>query len=148
MKKHFCVSVYVYNPKNSKFLLVKHRKAGKWLQPGGHVEPNEDPEEAALREIFEEIGLRVKLVGKRFSRKQDFILPLALQKNMVEEDHIHIDVVYLAYPTENQKEVINYEETEGLEWFTLDQITDDNFETFDDVKYWCSKIIDDSENII
>lgn len=80
MKKHFCVSVYVYNPKNSKFLLVKHRKAGKWLQPGGHVEPNEDPEEAALRETFEETGLRVKLVGKRFPRKQDFILPLALQK--------------------------------------------------------------------
>lgn len=80
MKKHFCVSVYVYNPKNSKFLLVKYRKAGKWLQPGGHVEPNEDPEEAALRETFEETGLRVKLVGKRFPRKQDFILPLALQK--------------------------------------------------------------------
>lgn len=143
MEKHFCVSVYVYNPKNSKFLLIKHRKTGKWLQPGGHIEPNEDPEEAALRETFEETGLHVKLIGKRFPREQDFIVPLTLQKNMVEENHIHIDFVYLAHPIENQKEVINYDETEGLEWFTLDQITDNEFATFDDVKYWCSKIAHD-----
>lgn len=140
MKKHFCVSVYIYNPKSRKFLLIKHRKLGKWIQPGGHIEPNEDPEEAALRETFEETGLNVKLVGKKFPREQDFIFPLALQKNIVEENHIHIDFVYLAYPKENQKEIINYNETEGLEWFTLDQIVNDNFETFDDVKYWCSKI--------
>ena len=140
MKKHFCVSVYVYDPKNSKFLLIKHRKTGKWLQPGGHIEPNEDPEEAALRETFEETGLRVRLVGRKFPREQDFIKPLALQKNVVEENHIHIDVVYLAHPTETQTESINYDETEGLEWFTLEQITDDNFDTFDDVKYWCSEI--------
>ena len=140
MKKHFCVSVYVYNPKSRKFLLIKHRKLGKWIQPGGHIEPNEGPAEAALRETFEETGLNVKLVGKKFPREQDFISPLALQKNIVEENHIHIDFVYLAYPKESQMEIINYNETEGLEWFTLDQIVNDNFETFDDVKYWCSKI--------
>lgn len=143
MKKHFCVSVYVYNPEIKKFLLIKHRKTGKWLQPGGHIEANEDPEEAALRETFEETGIRVRLIGKRFPREQDFVTPLALQKNVVEKDHIHIDLVYLAYPLANQQEIINYKETEGLEWFTLDEITDDKFETFDDVKSWCSKIAND-----
>lgn len=144
MKKHFCVSVYVYNPEIDKFLLIKHRKTGKWLQPGGHIEANEDPEEAALRETFEETGIRVRLIGKRFPREQDFVTPLALQKNVVEKDHIHIDLVYLAYPLANQKEIINYKETEGLGWFTLDEITDDKFETFDDVKSWCSKIANDT----
>lgn len=141
LEKHFCVLLYVYNPKNRKFLLVKHRKTGKWLQPGGHIELNEDPEEAALRETFEETGINVTLIGKRFPRKQDFITPLAFQKNIIENGHIHIDIVYLAYPLENQKEVINYNETEGLGWFTLDEIINSEFQTFDDVKYWCSKIV-------
>lgn len=123
--------------------MIKHRKTRKWLQPGGHIEPNEDPEEAALRETFEETGIYIKLIGKNFPRTQDFITPLALQKNIVEENHIHIDFVYLAHPKENQKEIINHDETERLAWFTLDQITDDSFETFDDVKYWCSKIAHD-----
>lgn len=143
LEKHFCVSVYVYNPKNRKFLLIKHRKTGKWLQPGGHIESDEDPEEAALRETFEETGINVRLIGKRIPREQDFITPLAFQKNIVGKDHIHIDIVYLAFPLENQKEVINYNETEGLEWFTLSQITSSTFDTFEDVKHWCSKIFND-----
>ena len=57
MIKHFCVSVYVFNPKSKNFLMVNHKKLGKWVQPGGHIELNEDPEEASLREVFEETGL-------------------------------------------------------------------------------------------
>ena len=57
MKKHFYVSVYVYDPKSEKFLLIKHRKTGKWLQPGGHIELDEDPEEAALRETLKKLAL-------------------------------------------------------------------------------------------
>lgn len=85
----------------------------------------------------------MRLIGKRIPREQDFITPLALQKNIVEKDHIHIDIVYLAYLLENQKETINYNETEELEWFTLDETTGDKFETFDDVKSWCSRIEND-----
>ena len=46
MIKHFGVSVYVFDFKKRKFLLIKHKKLKKWLQPGGHIELNEDPEEA------------------------------------------------------------------------------------------------------
>ena len=140
MEKHFCVSIHVFNPKNKKFLLIKHKKTGKWLQPGGHIEPNEDPEEAALRETLEETGIHVKLIGKRFPREEDFISPLAIQKNVVKQGHIHIDIVYLAYPLENQTEVVNTIETDGLKWFNLEEILDKNFETFEDIKIWCKKI--------
>ena len=46
--RHFCASAYIVNPENKKVLLVKHKKYNKWLQPGGHIEDNETPEEAAL----------------------------------------------------------------------------------------------------
>ena len=81
MEKHFCVSVYVYDEKEQKVLLVKHKKMGLWVQPGGHVEPNESMEEAAIREVYEETGLTVELLGKRVPRDCDYILPLAIQKN-------------------------------------------------------------------
>lgn len=141
MEKHFCVSVYVFNPENKQFLLVKHKKLGKWIQPGGHIEMNEDPEESALREVFEETGLYVKLVGENYPRNQDYIKPLALQKNVVKPDHIHMDFVYMANPTEETSLVINEKETDGLKWFSLEEILDESFETFDDVRMWCEKIL-------
>lgn len=138
MIKHFGVSVYVFDFKKRKFLLIKHKKLKKWLVPGGHIELNEDPEEAALREVFEETGIHVKLLGERIPRDTDFIRPLAIQKDV--SDHIHVDFVYLAVPLDNQIEVINYDETEGLKWFSLEKINKENFNTFDDLKVWCNKI--------
>jgi 8-oxo-dGTP pyrophosphatase MutT (NUDIX family) len=38
-------------------VLHRHRKLGRWLQPGGHVDPGEAPAAAALREAQEETGL-------------------------------------------------------------------------------------------
>ena len=80
MKRHFCASVFVINPKNKKILLVHHKKFNKWVQPGGHIEDNETPEEAALREVYEETGVKVQLLGRRFPREDDYIRPLGIQK--------------------------------------------------------------------
>lgn len=40
-------------------LLHRHKRLGLWLQPGGHVDPGEDPAQAALREAQEETGIPV-----------------------------------------------------------------------------------------
>ena len=44
-------------------LLLWHNKVEAWLPPGGHIDPGELPEEAAVREVAEETGLRVELLG-------------------------------------------------------------------------------------
>ena len=71
MKRHFCASAFVINPENKKILLVKHHLYDRWVQPGGHIEDNETPEEAAMREVYEETGLKIKLVGEHFPREDD-----------------------------------------------------------------------------
>ena len=60
-KIDFTASVYVVHAK--KVLLHFHTKTQLWLPPGGHVELDEDPNQTAIREVKEEAGLAVELVG-------------------------------------------------------------------------------------
>lgn len=55
---HFTASAFVISPDRTAVLLVHHTKLGMWLQPGGHVEPDDvDLESAARREVIEETSL-------------------------------------------------------------------------------------------
>lgn len=56
---HFTASAFVLCPKGEQLLLIYHGKLARWLQPGGHVEPEDsDIVLAAIREVEEETGLR------------------------------------------------------------------------------------------
>ena len=61
--RHFTVAVFVVC--EGKVLLHLHRKLGMWPPPGGHIEKGELPDEAAAREVFEETGVKIELVGER-----------------------------------------------------------------------------------
>ena len=147
MKRHFCASAFIIDPYTKKILLIKHKKNGRWTQPGGHMEGNETPEEAALREVYEETGLRVKLLGERFPREEDFIRPLGIQKNRRTtqdgEDHIHIDIIYAAVPNDDKKEILNEEESEDIKWFSRREL--DDLDCFPDIKITMDYIL---KNII
>ena len=43
-------------------LLIEHKKLGLWLPVGGHIDPNETPDQAMVREAKEEVGLDIKLL--------------------------------------------------------------------------------------
>jgi 8-oxo-dGTP pyrophosphatase MutT (NUDIX family) len=55
---HFTASGFVLSPDRRAVLLIDHRRLGRWMQPGGHIDPGDrDPLAAARREIGEETGL-------------------------------------------------------------------------------------------
>jgi 8-oxo-dGTP pyrophosphatase MutT (NUDIX family) len=57
---HVTASAFVVSPRG--VILHRHLHLGIWVQPGGHVDPGEEPEQAALRETIEETGLPARLV--------------------------------------------------------------------------------------
>ena len=103
--RHFTASGYVVQ--NSSVLLHWHKKVKEYLPPGGHIEQNEDPVEAVLREVKEETGLSVDVI--RSDRKLRFQYPLSVAspEHVLVEDiddpihgfHQHIDFIYFCSPT-------------------------------------------------
>jgi 8-oxo-dGTP pyrophosphatase MutT (NUDIX family) len=98
--RHFTVAVFVVW--EGKVLLHHHRKLGLWLPPGGHIERDELPDEAAVREVFEETGIRVGLVGERREDVTDPVQlhrPAGVQLENIGPGHQHIDLIYFARPS-------------------------------------------------
>ncbi len=55
MRRAFSIAVY---PRlGDRVLLIKHKRLGTWLPPGGELDQDETPLEAAARELREETGL-------------------------------------------------------------------------------------------
>lgn len=119
--RDFAVSAFVVWER--KVLLHRHKKLGLWLPPGGHVEPNETPDAAAVREVEEEAGIRVELVGERAVDAPgplQLIRPRGVQLEVIAPGHEHIDLVYLARPLEPYEGRLAGEfagEDHGLAWY-------------------------------
>lgn len=99
-KIDFTVAIFVVH--DGKVLVIHHRKLGKWLPLGGHIELDEDPEQAALREAREESGLEVELVGERppttSPGTRALIAPRFLDIHRINDTHEHIGMIYWARP--------------------------------------------------
>ena len=130
--RHFCASVFVMDIPKKKILLVKHKKFNRWVQPGGHIESEETPEEAAIREVYEETGLKIELLGEHFPREDDFIRPLAIQKNRNKQGDLHIDIVYVAVPLKEQSLIFDEKESLAIGWFSRNDL--ENISVFPGIK--------------
>lgn len=110
---------------NERCLMIWHHKLNCWLCPGGHLEPGEDPEEGLHREVMEEVGLEIELVGEREpihdERSKSLILPRFIDKHPITETHRHVGFFYLARPkshTGKNFPIIGGEYAEGMwGWF-------------------------------
>jgi 8-oxo-dGTP pyrophosphatase MutT (NUDIX family) len=113
---HFTASAFIVDG-GGRLLLHHHRRLGKWLQMGGHVDGAESPREAALREGREESGLEdLEIAGGIFDLDVH-----AIPAGKGEPDHHHFDVRYLARTAAPEGIRIADGESTGLAWFALER---------------------------
>ncbi len=109
----------IARPDGSAFLLVRHRKLARWLQPGGHSDPSDATTLAtALREAREETGLS-GLTPLLFARPLDVDVH-DIPARPDEPAHLHYDVRYLATSPEEAGPG-DALEVSDVGWFSLDE---------------------------
>ena len=136
--RHFTATGIVFNSRGE-VLMIKHRKLGVWLPPGGHVEENELPDIAVLREIYEETGIRAEILPNRKAlsltsgHAKALETPVAVLVEDIERDgsHNHIDMIYACRATGDTLTPDGID-TNDARWFSCEQIND--IETFDNVR--------------
>lgn len=97
-------------------LLTYHKKSNGWFQVGGHCDGEQDVLAVALREAREETGLKsLKLAndGEIFSVD---IHEVGKDKN---DPHFHYDIDFLLEADMDEPFVVDEEESEALQWFSL-----------------------------
>lgn len=95
--REFTVATFVVH--EGKVLLLLHKKLGIWLPPGGHIELNELPDEAAVREVWEEAGIECELIGERgvdVVEPRQLVRPYGIHCVEIAPGHEHIDLIYFS----------------------------------------------------
>ena len=137
MHRHFTATAFIVDSKN-RTLLLWHKRLLRWMPPGGHVDKDELPEEAAQRECKEETGFDVEIIGDsqtdlfRSNPAEGRMLkkPIAMLLEEIpacvargEPAHQHIDFLFLArLLDESQPMIIDPEEGAEMRWFSRDQV--------------------------
>jgi 8-oxo-dGTP pyrophosphatase MutT (NUDIX family) len=148
-KIDFTVAIFVV--RGEKILLIHHRKLGKWLPLGGHIELDEDPEQAALREAKEESGLDVELLGERppttSPGTRALIAPRFLDIHRINDTHEHIGMIYWARPKGGggtpATTMLAVEEHHDIRWCTREDLENLSPPMSDAVKWYCRRAIEE-----
>ena len=143
----FTVAIFVVY--QEKVLMVHHKRLKKWLPLGGHIELDEDPEQAARREAYEECGFEVELLGDRPPTSgpgvRALIAPRFLDIHRISESHEHIGMIYWAKPVESEKTEARLAEEEHLDirWCDRDELESLDPPISNSVKWYCHRAIDE-----
>lgn len=142
-KIDFTVSVFIV--KDRKVLFILHKQLKRWLPIGGHIELDENPEEAALREAKEESGLDVELVGEKppLEKEKEFIPlmnPGYLDIHLIKEPHWHIGMVYFARVKAGQV-TLNVEEHHDIQWLEEKDVEDPKWGLSKPLKFYAREAL-------
>jgi 8-oxo-dGTP pyrophosphatase MutT (NUDIX family) len=107
---HITGSALIVGPRG--IVLLRHRRLGIWVQPGGHVDPGETPWDAARREAIEETGLPVRFLGTQPELAHVDVHPGG-------RGHTHLDLRYL-FQADDADPAPPDDESQEVGWYGWD----------------------------
>ncbi|MEI6423274.1 MAG: NUDIX domain-containing protein, partial [Lentisphaerota bacterium] len=128
----FVVSVFIVHRARSRVdrdrvLLINHKRYSEWLPIGGHIELDEDPEEALYREIREECGLKIRLLNRAPGIAHRGVKPLPtpsyVDAHRISKTHSHIAFVFFAV-CHSDKTRLHEEEHSDYRWVSSLELND------------------------
>ncbi len=133
----YTITVFIVN-KSEQVLLVNHPSYDMWIPMGGHIELDEDPEQALYREIAEETGLDVTIMANKpaiKSKGTKFILtPSYIDVHDANPPHKHISFTYFAI-AKNDAFTKSDEHTD-MKWFTENELKDSRYHLSESVIFY------------
>lgn len=122
----FTIAAYIVH--KGKVLFVYHSGLSRWLPLGGHIELDENPEQALFRELKEETGLgKFDLVV--MSDKPDYksdeqrflYTPNQLDIHRINEKHWHVGIIYFIRSS-TDKVHLQEDEHNEIEWLSTEDL--------------------------
>lgn len=115
---HVTASAWIVDADRRRALLTHHRKLGRWLQLGGHVDGERDLRRAARREAFEESGLRSLRLAREAIYDLD-VHPIPARPGEPAHEHFDVRFAFVADPAEP---LVVSDESHELAWVALDAL--------------------------
>jgi len=116
---HFTASGFVLHPDVTRVLLVHHAKLDLWLQPGGHVDPEDETLlGAAMREIREETGIAATPITSSLVDIDIHVFP----GTGSQARHQHFDLRFAFVAA--QPEIGDSEEILDARWVAMEELAD------------------------
>ena len=129
--RHFVATIYAVH--DGAVALHEHDKLEMWLPAGGHLDRDELPHEAALRETEEELGFAVDLVAPQEAITSETVRSIPQPQHFLVEDinvhangevgHQHVDFIfYGAAPSRDIQPDPGEQPAEDWTWFTAEEL--------------------------
>lgn len=139
----FVVSAFLVH--KDAVLLIHHKRYNEWLPLGGHIEMNEDPEQALFREIREESGLRVRILAAKpaiaHAGVKPLLTPAFLDVHRIEGAHRHIAFVYFAAAA-SRKVRLHTREHHAFRWLTAADLTKREYRLSKSIRFYCRRALE------
>lgn len=142
----FTVVAYIVH--KNKVLFIHHKELDRWLPIGGHIELDEEPEQALYREIEEETGLKrinITILSNKPNYKtprQKFLYtPNLLDIHKINDNHKHIGIIYFVRSLTDKIKHAKDEHNQ-IKWLSRKDLKIKEYELGDEMFYMATKAIE------
>ncbi len=124
---HLVCYFVVRDEARGRLLLSAHRKAGLWLPAGGHVEPDEDPWDAVVRECREELA--IEATAASVTGERPFFLTVTRTRGA--DPHTDVSLWYVLAADAGSVTSFDRGEFAAIRWLTEEQVLQESLDQLD-----------------